>query len=151
MLRILSSLGFLSRIFSRMGWGREKSGTIAKERLRLVLIHDQANVSPELLETLRGEIIEVISRYMEIDTEALEMGLEQRNGSVALAANIPIVRLKREQIAAALKPPSPRHPRLLTPSAEGAIRGGAAGKAVRRVKKYHPGKTRSFRPTPSTR
>lgn len=103
MLKIFNSLGLLSQFLSKIGWGQEKSGSVAKERLRLVLIHDQAKVSPELLETLRGEIIDVISKYMEIDTQALEMGIEQRDGSVALAANIPIVRLKREKIAAAIQ------------------------------------------------
>ena len=102
-MKLFNPMEFLSNIFSRMGLSGEKSGLLAKDRLRLVLIHDQAKVSPELLETLRGEIIEVISKYMEIDSKSIEMGLQQRNGSVALAANIPIVRLRREKIAEALQ------------------------------------------------
>ena len=48
---------------------------MAKERLKLVLIHDKANVSPEFLEMVKGEIIKVIKKYMEIDEESLDIQL----------------------------------------------------------------------------
>ncbi|MDF2522346.1 MAG: cell division topological specificity factor MinE [Clostridia bacterium] len=76
------------------------SKDIAKERLKLVLIHDRANVSPQFLEMIKGEIIGVISDYMEIDEEGLEINLTRTkrdidNTSVpALVANIPIKKMK---------------------------------------------------------
>lgn len=76
------------------------SKDIAKERLKLVLIHDRANVSPQFLEMIKGELIKVISDYMEIDEEGLEIKLtrtkrEIDNSTVpALVANIPITRMK---------------------------------------------------------
>lgn len=68
---------------------------MAKERLRLVLVHDRANVSPQLLQELKADLIKVISNYMEIDQEALEVSFENSENSVALIANIPVKSMKR--------------------------------------------------------
>lgn len=86
-------LDFISRIFNRDG-GASKN--IAKERLRLVLVHDRANVSPQLLQALKEDLIKVISNYMVIDEEALEVNLENSENQVALIANIPIKSMKRQ-------------------------------------------------------
>ncbi|MCL5289643.1 MAG: cell division topological specificity factor MinE [Bacillota bacterium] len=85
-------LDFLNRFF-----GREtaSSKNVAKERLRLVLVHDRANVSPELLSSLKNDLIKVISNYMEIDEKALEVSLDSNDQQVALVANIPVKRMKR--------------------------------------------------------
>lgn len=148
---------FLSNIFSRVGLSADKSGSLAKERLRLVLIHDQAKVSPELLETLRGEIIEVISKYMEIDSNSLEMGLQQRNGSVALAANIPIVRLRREKIAEALQnniQPVATLPKNRSESLHAVSKQvnpvNQERKYVKRTRKFYSGKTKAVHQTTQT-
>lgn len=85
-------LEFLLRFFGRETTSSKK---IAKERLRLVLVHDRAGVSPHLLEALKNDLIKVISEYMDIDTAGLEVSLNQENDSVALVANIPILRVKR--------------------------------------------------------
>ncbi|AZK59982.1 Cell division topological specificity factor MinE [Candidatus Desulforudis audaxviator] len=85
-------LDFLARLL-----GRESPGSknVAKERLRLVLIHDRADISPQLLQLLKNEIVEVISKYMEIDDKGLEVSLEHVDKQVALVANIPIRKMKR--------------------------------------------------------
>jgi len=85
-------LDFLARLL-----GRESPGSknIAKERLRLVLIHDRADISPQLLQLLKNEIVAVISKYMEIDDKGLEVSLEHVDKQVALVANIPIRKMKR--------------------------------------------------------
>lgn len=77
--------------------GRENAGSrdIAKERLRLVLIHDRASVSPNFLNALKEELIRVIREYMEVDEESLIVDLENDENSVALVANIPIRGFKR--------------------------------------------------------
>lgn len=74
--------------------GAPASKDVARERLRLVLVHDRAGVSPNVLESLKEELMEVISRYMEVDTTNLDVRLTQADDSVALMANIPIVRFK---------------------------------------------------------
>lgn len=89
----------LFKMFSR----NDNSKDIAKERLKLVLIHDRANVSPQFLEMIKGEIINVISDYMEIDESGLEIKLtrtkrDSDNSTVpALVANIPIKKMKEEK------------------------------------------------------
>lgn len=78
----------------------DNSKDIAKERLKLVLIHDRANVSPQFLEMIKGELIGVISDYMEIDENGLEIKLTRTKRDIdnstvpALVANIPIKRMK---------------------------------------------------------
>lgn len=85
-------LEFLSRFF-----GKESSSSknVAKERLRLVLVHDRSSISPQLLEALKVDLIKVISNYMDIDEEALEVSLDSSENQVALVANIPVKRMKR--------------------------------------------------------
>ncbi|SMB92173.1 cell division topological specificity factor MinE [Desulfonispora thiosulfatigenes DSM 11270] len=71
------------------------SKNVAKERLKLVLVHDRATISPSLLKDLKEDLIRVISNYMEIDQKALEVDLNNEENEVALIANIPIIRMKR--------------------------------------------------------
>jgi len=85
---------FISRFF-----GKEtgNSKNVAKERLRLVLVHDRANVSPQVLEALKEDLITVINKYLEIDQTALEVSLNStEDDSIALVANIPILGMRRQ-------------------------------------------------------
>ena len=66
----------LLKFFSRT----KRSKDVAKERLKLVLVHDRANVSPEFLEMMRGEIIKVISRYMDIEENLLDIQVTRAYG-----------------------------------------------------------------------
>lgn len=88
----MALLDLLNKFF---GKDNATSKNVAKERLRLVLVHDRANVSPHLLESLKEDLIKVISQYMEIDESALEVNLDNSDNTVALVANIPVVRMKR--------------------------------------------------------
>lgn len=85
-------LGALKSFFS----GREKSGSVANRRLQMVLIHDRANVSPEVMEQMRDDIIKVISKYMVINKQDMELAFENDDNSVALVANIPVRRVKHQ-------------------------------------------------------
>lgn len=76
------------------------SKDVARERLKLVLVHDRANVSPQFLEMLKSEIIKVISNYMEIQNDELDIQLTRTKSDdgdrivPALVANIPIRNMK---------------------------------------------------------
>lgn len=83
---------FLDSIF-----GRKKSQSVAKERLQLVLIHDRSDISPEVMERLRRDLIAVISSYMDIDTENIEMDFDREGKKVALVANIPVTSIRRSR------------------------------------------------------
>ena len=73
---------------------KEKSGKAAKNRLQMVLIQDRASVSPEVMEKLRDDIIQVISKYMVINKSDMEISLENVEDSVALVANIPVQNMR---------------------------------------------------------
>jgi len=79
---------------------KKNSGGVAKDRLKFVLVSDRANCSPEVMEKIKNDIIQVISKYMEIDAEGLDIQLtqtesENNHGTVpALYANIPIKELR---------------------------------------------------------
>ena len=73
---------------------KEKSGKVAKKRLQMVLIQDRASVSPEVMEKLRDDIIQVISKYMVINKSDIEISLENVEDSVALVANIPVQNMR---------------------------------------------------------
>ena len=75
---------------------QKTSQEIAKDRLKVVLIHDRANISPEVMQALKNDIIEVISHYMDINKNEMEISLENDDNSVALLANIPVNRIKNQ-------------------------------------------------------
>ncbi|AFY28762.1 cell division topological specificity factor MinE [Cyanobium gracile] len=81
---------FLQRLLGR----QKPSGTLAKERLQLVLAHDRSDLNPELLEQMRREILEVVQRYVEIDLEEGDVSLETEDRVTALVANLPIKRAR---------------------------------------------------------
>jgi cell division topological specificity factor len=86
-------LELLQRIFRRET--HKSSKHVAQERLRLVLMHDRMDLSPQVLEELRTDLMNVIKDYMEIDENEMLINLEQDNKCVALVANIPVVKMKR--------------------------------------------------------
>ncbi|WP_027717008.1 cell division topological specificity factor MinE [Desulfovirgula thermocuniculi] len=85
-------LDFINRVLGRESGGSKE---IAKERLRLVLVHDRASVSPQLLQALKTDLIQVISKYMDIDEKAMEVTLDSNERQVALVASIPVKSMKR--------------------------------------------------------
>lgn len=85
----------LERLFPR---GNQNSREAAKQRLKFVLAHDRADLSADMVEAMRKEILEVVSRYVEIDTEDSEFNLESDNRATALVANLPIRRVKQKAL-----------------------------------------------------
>jgi len=73
------------------------SRDVAKQRLQLVLVHDRANISPGLLETLKEEIIDVISKRVEIDGAATQISFTQTRTESKLVADIPLLDGRRKK------------------------------------------------------
>jgi len=85
-------MGILDRLFRE----REPSSReVAKERLQLVLAYDRVKISPELLQTLKNELITVISRHVEIDREGVEVTFSQGKRRSRLIADIPLLDTRR--------------------------------------------------------
>lgn len=84
----------LLKLFS----GKSTPKDLASDRLKLILIHDRANVSPALLEKIKEDLLNVITKYVEIDTEELDVKVtrtdEIEGSSPALIASIPIKNIK---------------------------------------------------------
>jgi cell division topological specificity factor len=70
------------------------SKNIAKDRLRLVLVHDRSMLPPETLEALRKELVEVVSRYFEVDHATLSMDVQRTREAWALMVNLPLRRVR---------------------------------------------------------
>ncbi len=79
----------MSSILDKM-FQRDTSASTAKERLQLVLVHDRTNLPAGQMENLKNEIIQVISRYLEIDRQNAEIEMEQSGREQRLVMNIPL-------------------------------------------------------------
>ena len=88
----------LSKIFGR----RNNSKDTAKDRLKLVLVHDRANVSPEFLKKIKDEIMQVLAKYMDVTGDELDINIttaqseDGKSRVPAITANIPIKGLKEK-------------------------------------------------------
>ncbi len=79
-----------------LGKSQTKSASIAKERLQLVLIHDRIKISPRVMDSMRDEIIAVISKYVDIDDEGISISITDRSQQQRLVADIPILKYKNQ-------------------------------------------------------
>ncbi len=90
-------LDILNRI---MGRGNSASGSksIAKKRLQLVLVQDRTNITPDVLEALKNDLLEAIGRHLEIDKEAMDVSISKEDDQVAIIANIPVLNCPRSMV-----------------------------------------------------
>jgi cell division topological specificity factor len=77
---------WLSRLLGR----EPKSADRAKERLKLVLIHDRTDLPPGLMDSLKDEMISVISKYIDIDPQGVKITMAQEGREQRLVADIPV-------------------------------------------------------------
>lgn len=85
----------MSSIFDALFGRDRKSASQAKERLKFVLIHDRVDLTPDKMEALRDELMGVISRYVEIDKEAVHITMQQEGREQRLIADIPLKPARR--------------------------------------------------------
>ncbi len=87
----------MSDFFSRLLGREPKSASQAKERLKLVLVHDRIDLSPGILESLKDDIIQVISRHVEIDPSTVRIEMTQEGREQRLIADIPLRQARRRR------------------------------------------------------
>jgi len=92
---------FIQRFF-----GKPASSATAKERLRLVLLSDHLSLAPDVVEALKHDLIEVISRYVDVDAANCDVTFEQQEKQVAMLANIPILGMRSRPTPPATPPPA---------------------------------------------
>jgi cell division topological specificity factor len=80
----------MSSFFDRLLGRDRKSATQAKERLKLVLIHDRTDFNPGAMDAMKDELIAVISRYISIDPDAVRIEMTQEGREQRLIADIPL-------------------------------------------------------------
>ena len=84
----------LAKLQSALATKPASSKDEAKQRLKLLLIHDQVDLTPPQLDAMKEEILEVIKRYCEVDqAEGIEFKLNREDGHVALVSTIPVRRV----------------------------------------------------------
>jgi len=78
----------------------ESTDTSAKDvacnRLKLVLMQDRTNLSPAIMDRMKHELIDLLSKYVELDKELLDLSFEQEDSQMALMLSIPVIRAKEE-------------------------------------------------------
>lgn len=79
----------------RRFFGEKPSSQIAKRRMQVVLMHDRMDIAPDLMESLKNDILAVLSRYMEIDQKSIQVDLEQGKDYTALVSNVQVKRVYR--------------------------------------------------------
>jgi cell division topological specificity factor len=85
------------KAFNKLG---NSSKDVAKERLKLILIHDRTNIPPQFLNMIKGDLIKVISDYADVDEEGIEITVStgdtgKRDDNLSsLVASIPIKKVK---------------------------------------------------------
>ncbi len=83
-------IGLLRRMF-----GDKASGQVARKRMQIVLMHDRMDITPDLMEAVKNDIVAVLSKYMEIDNKSLKVDLEQGKDFMALISNVQVKRVYR--------------------------------------------------------
>lgn len=82
----------------RRFFGDKSSGTVAAKRMQVVLMHDRMDLSPDVMEALKNDILAVLSRYMEIDQKSIQVDLEKGKGYTALVSNVQVKRVYRRAV-----------------------------------------------------
>ena len=83
----------------RRFFGDRSSGKVAAKRMQVVLMHDRMDLSPDVMESLKNDILAVLSRYMEIDQKSIQVDLEKGKDYTALVSNVQVKRVYRRAAA----------------------------------------------------
>ena len=77
-------------LFDMIFGGNKGSKNAAKQRLRFVLMQDKLDIPQQDMEKIKDELLAVLSKYVDIDSNCVDICLEKVDGSMAIVANIPV-------------------------------------------------------------
>jgi cell division topological specificity factor len=83
---------------AKISGNKKQSANDAKERLKLVLIHDRTELTPAEVEIMKNELLDVISRHVEIDKDAVRITMNQDGREQRLTADIPLLSSRKRSI-----------------------------------------------------
>src|SRR5574344_1264671 len=75
---------------------QDSAKDVACNRLKLVLMQDRTNLSPAIMDRMKHELIDLLSKYVELDKELVDLNFEQEDNQMALMLSIPVIRAKDE-------------------------------------------------------
>ncbi len=81
-------------VFRRF-FGDKSSGQLARKRMQFVLMHDRIDITPDIMEAVKNDIMKVLSKYMEIDQQSVKVDLEHGKDFMALISNVQVKRVYR--------------------------------------------------------
>ena len=85
-------------LFNRLlGRNEPNSRAMARNRLKVILVHDRVDLSPGKMEQLKHDLAIVISKYVEIDQDGIELALTDTNRQSHLTAQFPVVGQNRHE------------------------------------------------------
>lgn len=84
-------MGIFDRLMGRAAPTGSKED--AKSRLKLLLVHDQVDLTPSQMEAMKAEILEVVARYAEVDTSRVELKLERADNGISVVSSVPVRRV----------------------------------------------------------
>jgi cell division topological specificity factor len=93
-------MGIFDRLFASRNTA-SASKEDAKSRLKVLLVHDQVDLTPQTMEAMKAELLEVIARYAEVDSEHVELRLEKLPNGVSLVSSVPVRRVNNRPAVAA--------------------------------------------------
>jgi cell division topological specificity factor len=75
---------------------RKSSASVAKERLQIIVAHERASRgAPDFLPMLQKEILEVISKYIDVDKDQIKVNFDRTGGCDVLELNVLLPVTKR--------------------------------------------------------
>ena len=92
-------MSLFDRFFGKPTGGSKED---AKSRLKILLLHDQVDLSSQQMDAMKREILEVIARYCEVDAERVDVRLERADDQVSVVSSVPVRRVTGRSVAPAI-------------------------------------------------
>ncbi|MFZ5478892.1 MAG: cell division topological specificity factor MinE [Myxococcota bacterium] len=88
-------MNLIERFFTKATSSKED----AKARLKVLLVHDQVDLTPNQMDAMKAEILDVIARYCEVDREKVDVRLEKATDGIAVVSSVPVRRVTQRAAA----------------------------------------------------